>query len=72
MNVAHACADFLDHDRVAKNLSVHSLRAYAINLKEFERFVASGTAIAPIDRHVPRRCLNHLFETEPHRVLRRL
>ena len=63
MNVASACADFLAHCRVAKNLSAHSLRAYAIDLKEFERFAAPGTAVAAIDRQLLRRYLNHLFET---------
>ena len=63
MNVASACADFLAHCRVAKNLSTHSLRAYAIDLKEFERFAAPGTAVAAIDRQLLRRYLSHLFET---------
>ena len=63
MNVARACADFLAHCRVAKNLSAHSLRAYAIDLKEFEGFAAPGTAVAAIDRQLLRRYLSHLFET---------
>lgn len=62
MNVARACADFLAHCRVAKNLSAHSLRAYAIDLKEFERFVAPGADIAAVDRQQLRRYLEHLFD----------
>ncbi|MBF5093917.1 hypothetical protein F1643_04865 [Azospirillum sp. INR13] len=38
MTLAEACAEFLTHCRVAKNLSPHSLRAYTIDLAEFERF----------------------------------
>ncbi|WP_114859488.1 tyrosine-type recombinase/integrase [Azospirillum brasilense] len=63
MNVASACADFLAYCRVAKNLSAHSLRAYAIDLKEFERFAAPGISVAAIDRQLLRRYLSHLFET---------
>ena len=63
MNVARACADFLAHCRVAKNLSAHSLRAYTIDLKEFERFAGPGTDVAAIDRQLLRRYLSHLFET---------
>ncbi|KAA0678344.1 tyrosine-type recombinase/integrase [Azospirillum brasilense] len=63
MNVARACVDFLAHCRVAKNLSAHSLRAYGIDLKEFERFVSPESDIAAIDRQQLRRYLSHLFET---------
>ncbi|WP_448208294.1 site-specific integrase [Azospirillum sp. sgz302134] len=56
MNVASACTDFLAHCRVAKNLSAHSLRAYAIDLKEFERFAGPGIEIAAVDRQLLRRC----------------
>jgi len=62
MNVARACADFLTHCRVAKNLSPHSLRAYTIDLAEFERFAEAGTPVAAVDRPLLRRYLNHLFE----------
>lgn len=62
MNVARACADFLAHCRVAKNLSAHSLRAYAIDLKEFERFVSPDTEVSAIDRQQLRRYLSHLFD----------
>lgn len=62
MNVAHACADFLTHCRVAKNLSPHTLRAYTIDLSEFERFVGIGTQVDIVDRPLLRRYLTHLFE----------
>lgn len=63
MNIARASADFLAHCRVAKSLSAHSLRAYAIDLKEFERFIAPDTAVAAIDRQHLRRYLSHLIDT---------
>jgi Site-specific recombinase XerD len=63
MNVARACADVLAHCRVAKNLSAHSLRAYGMDLKEFERFAEPATDLAAVDRQLLRRCLSHLFET---------
>lgn len=63
MNVARACADFLAHCRVAKNLSAHSLRAYGIDLKEFEGFAGPGIEVAAVDRQLLRRYLSHLFET---------
>lgn len=62
MNVAHACADFLTHCRVAKNLSPHTLRAYTIDLSEFERFAGVDTLVATVDRPLLRRYLSHLFE----------
>lgn len=62
MNVARVCADFLVHCRAAKNLSAHTLRAYAIDLKEFERFVGPDTDVSAIDRQQLRRYLSHLFE----------
>ncbi|WP_372394615.1 tyrosine-type recombinase/integrase [Azospirillum sp. HJ39] len=62
MNVARACADFLTHCRVAKNLSPHSLRAYTIDLAEFERFAEPGTRVSAVDRPLLRRYLSHLFE----------
>ena len=63
MNVARACADFLAHCRVAKSLSAHSLRAYAIDLKEFERFVTPDAEVSAIDRQHLRRYLSHLIDT---------
>jgi site-specific recombinase XerD len=62
MNVAHACADFLTHCRVAKDLSSRTLRAYTIDLSEFERFVGIGTQVDIVDRPSRRRYLTHLFE----------
>lgn len=62
MTLAQACAEFLTHCRVAKNLSPHSLRAYSIDLAEFERFAGSGMAVAAVDRPLLRRYLSHLFE----------
>lgn len=57
-----ACDEFLTHCRVAKNLSVHSLRAYAIDLTEFQRFFGSERPVAEVDRNVLRGYLRHLFD----------
>lgn len=43
-------AEYLLHCRVAKNLSQHSLRAYAIDLQEFERWYGGHRAIGSVDR----------------------
>lgn len=64
MNLTRACIDFLTHCRVAKNLSPHTLRAYAIDLAEFEKFVGTETLVATIDRPLLRRYLAHLFEVQ--------
>jgi integrase/recombinase XerD len=50
MTLDHACSRFLEHCRLAKGLSVHSLRAYAIDLKDFRRVIGGDTEISVIDR----------------------
>lgn len=61
MTLEQACADFLHHCRV-KNLSPHSLRAYATDLREFERFAQGATPVEAVDRQTLRRYLGHLFD----------
>lgn len=60
MSLARARADFLVHCRVAKNLSTHSLRAYSIDLQEFERFLTPDIEVSAIDRRRLRRNLAHM------------
>jgi site-specific recombinase XerD len=62
MNVQHACEEFLGHCRASKNLSVNTLRAYAIDLEEFRRFVGAERLVGEIDRHRLRAYLRHLFD----------
>lgn len=43
--------EFLVHCRVAKNLSAHSLRAYAIDLAEFQQFFGGDRKVGEVDRN---------------------
>lgn len=63
MLVSDACAEFMTHCRVAKNLSANTLRAYAIDLAEFQTFVGSDTRAQEVDRGQLRAYLRFLFET---------
>lgn len=58
----HACDEFLIHCRVAKNLSPHTLRAYAIDLEEFQRFSGVEKPVDAIDRTHLRGFMKHLFD----------
>lgn len=53
---------FLIHCRVARNLSDHTLRAYAIDLREFVRFAGAETELGACDRACLRAYLLHLFD----------
>lgn len=61
--VSEACAEFLIHCRVAKTLSPHSLRAYAIDLREFAAFAGNQRDVEACDRALLRGYLAHLLET---------
>lgn len=54
--------EFLVHCRVAKNLSAHSLRAYAIDLAEFQQFFGGDRKVGEVDRNSLRAYLRHLFD----------
>ena len=62
LTVARACESFLLHCRVARNLSLHTLRAYGADLSEFARFAGADTEIEACDRACLRAYLQHLFE----------
>ena len=67
MKVSVACADFLEHCRISRNLSPHSLRAYAIDLKEFRSFLATrpggeDVSVRDCDRSTIRGFLTYLFD----------
>lgn len=62
MDILKASAEFMVHCRVAKNLSAHSLRAYAIDLCEFQRFLCENLDVSAVDRSMLRSYLKYLFE----------
>ncbi len=62
MNVHQASEEFLGHCRASKNLSANTLRAYAIDLEEFRRFVGADRHVGEIDRCWLRAYLRHLFD----------
>nr|VFJ92457.1 MAG: integrase/recombinase XerD [Candidatus Kentron sp. LFY] len=61
MKISDACQDYLDFCRHHKQLSDHSLRAYFIDLDEFQRFADSSLSIAECDKHLLRGYTRHLF-----------
>lgn len=62
MKITSASEEFLNHCRVGKNLSDHTLRAYRIDLNEFSAFCSKTTTISECDRHLLRNYLTHLFD----------
>lgn len=62
MSLALAVSRFLEHCRITKRLSSHTLRAYETDLAEFSAFAGSNTAINAIDRNLLRRFAGHLFD----------
>lgn len=63
MSLAFAVGRFLEHCRITKRLSSHTLRAYETDLAEFAAFVGNDTALEAIDRNMLRRFAGHLFDT---------
>lgn len=61
MTVAEACRAFLTQCRT-KNLSLHSLRAYRVDLDEFTAFAGGDRALQDIDRGLLRQYIRHLFD----------
>ena len=75
MNIRKACDLFLDYCRSSKNLSSHTLRAYEIDLVDFQRFVGPRKGVKGIDKTVLRNYLGYLKEEKafaPTTVKRRL
>lgn len=62
MNLQQASDEFLTQCRVVKNLSPHTLRAYATDLQEFIAFAGADLLVAGVDRPQLRAYLRHLFE----------
>jgi len=63
MLFSEARDEFMRHCAVAKNLSDHTLRAYEIDLREFQSFVGGDVEVSTVDRRLLRRYLDHLFNT---------
>lgn len=61
-SVGAAAAEFLTHCRVAKGLSGHTLRAYAIDLAVFRDFVEESAPVDAVGRGELRAYLAHLSE----------
>ena len=75
MNIRKACDLFLDYCRSSKNLSAHTLRAYEIDLNDFQRFVGVRKGVKAIDKNLLRSYLGYLKEEKgfkPTTVKRRL
>jgi len=62
MQLNEVTTQFLSHCRHAKNLSEHTLRAYAIDLDQFQNFAKKDMTIQACDRNIIRNFLQHLFE----------
>lgn len=62
LTTGNAAGLFVDHCRVAKALSVHTLRAYAADLKDFTAFVGGRAAVTAIDRTAIRTYARTLLE----------
>nr|VFK37270.1 MAG: integrase/recombinase XerD [Candidatus Kentron sp. SD]VFK42304.1 MAG: integrase/recombinase XerD [Candidatus Kentron sp. SD]VFK79460.1 MAG: integrase/recombinase XerD [Candidatus Kentron sp. SD] len=61
MKISDACQDYLDFCRHHKQLSSHSLRAYFIDLGEFQRFAGLSLLITECDKHLLRGYARHLL-----------
>ncbi len=66
--------DFLLHCRLEKNLSIHSLKAYQLDLKQFTGYLAvhgKSPDIEKIDKQVLREFLQQLVETRKIKTVKR-
>jgi len=62
MNLREAAERFLDHCRISKRLSAHTLRAYGVDLDEFQAFAGADRPADQIDREDLRRFARRLFD----------
>lgn len=69
-----AMTDFLVHCRVEKNLSTHTLKAYKLDLNQFDQFLLhNGISqnITDIDKQILREYLNHLIAANKIKTVKR-
>lgn len=62
--LAEAAKAFLDHCRIAKCLSAHTLRAYEGDLGQFAGFAGREATVSTIERDLLRDYARHLFDHE--------
>lgn len=75
MHLDQACDDFLSHCRFDKNLSEHTLRAYATDLKQFQRFKNPRSEVAQCEREDIRaylKCLNNEYNLKEASIKRHI
>jgi integrase/recombinase XerD len=63
-SLADVSERFVEHCRIAKRLSINTLRAYETDLADFQAQVGHKVDIASIDREILRRYARHLFDTK--------
>jgi integrase/recombinase XerD len=66
--------DFLFHCRVEKNLSIHTLKAYKLDLNQFTDYLSTNGMIVDIekiDKHLLRNYLEKLLETSKIKTVKR-
>lgn len=62
MTLQDACESFLSHCRSAISLSEHTLRAYTLDLKDFQNHAKRETDLATLDKENLRQFIRHLRE----------
>ncbi|WP_394713775.1 tyrosine-type recombinase/integrase [uncultured Desulfuromonas sp.] len=62
MRIETACTTFLDYCQFVKHLSPHTVRAYRIDLAEFQNFIGGQNEIEKCDKHSLRDYLAYLYE----------
>ena len=66
--------DFLIHCRVEKNLSIHTLKAYRMDLNQFTDYLSANGMIMDIekiDKHILRKYLEQLLATSKIKTVKR-
>lgn len=62
MNLHDACDSFISHCRSAVSLSEHTLRAYTLDLKDFQNHAKRETQLIALDKDNLRQFIRHLRE----------
>ncbi len=62
MRIHEACRQFVSHCKHVKNLSKHSIKAYQIDLNEFQQYTNPTAPLDSCDRHLLRSYVQYLFE----------
>ena len=62
MRIGEACTRFLNHCEHTRKLSHHTLRAYRMDLDEFQRYAADTETVGECDKHLLRNYIGYLFD----------